>query len=1033
MEGEKGKAEGKARPGEELRVQEEGKRKARGEAERKAQDKRKSKEEAERKPREEATWQPMRKPRRTPWKGADIIEVEGRAISDAATVSSNFDHLQQLKAPSPPALSNRAKSKMPPPSNDKHYYSSSIGWMTFVPGGVRRPVRPTETKKQRKERLSKEQEKMAKELEEGRSEAKEEAKRKKEESRAKEEAERKARKAKAKKERKVREKEECKTVKEKAELKAKEKEKAQKLEKKVKAEAEDHAQIKADTANKRASKSPLRGRVLRPAIPPSNFSGYEKQPLVTTERSSVVTRIETKQKTDEGSDRKKGIDREMVKKWEADIGREACREWEAGNEWEDYLDLEEWTGRARGKGTVLNQEPHGITAKDKPTQDKSLSSPLTNGNGGPPLNSLHGPITPNETAHSLESQVHEEEKVDDVVGNNIGKPPRTPSTSRAESPVEEWPEERQLSTDVATFAGRQMTSSADASSSATEDLPKDMEGSTSCSSIITPNVAMSPLPLMTFPFLNPTSRFSPPPVQLHPPPTPPEFSIASSHLSPDIPVTPLQNSRSSPSSSNNVPNLSPSDLRRSTNHVQTSGASGAVSTPEDQVLLSPKLASTKTEDQVNDRLTKEQEEQNKASREKEERERKERETVEENKRAREEAERKADEARRREELQTAERKLIEETKRTAEQECGARKRAERKTERKAEKRRDREEAARKAEEEADHKAKVDKMREDIERIARREAGLKAKREEERKEQERKKMERKALEEGERKAQVDKMRQEMVRMAKKEAELKAKREEERKEQERKEMERVTLEEEERKAQVDKMRQEIERMAKKEAELKARKEAEYKAKVDKMRENMERMAKREAEIRARREEERQAREEEERKAREEAERKELERRAKEEEEEQRQAEQKAKRIAERQTKKEAKRKARETLWTGTAPYAEAPPQWDPTEYYDSPHEYNPYMDWGDHSQDQYSTMPQAHHTATEFSPRPLATQPRPPSPSLSNFPPLPSTSAWSSMSPSSSKTTWSSVATQKRGKMLQIRSGTEQQRNEWWAGE
>ncbi|KDN42253.1 hypothetical protein RSAG8_06920, partial [Rhizoctonia solani AG-8 WAC10335] len=144
------------------------------------------------------------------------------------------------------------------------------------------------------------------------------------------------------------------------------------------------------------------------------------------------------------------------------------REIDAFNRWiNTHSILDENKAHTSSDSAIQSQEPHGITAKDKPTQDKSPSSPLTNNNGGPPLNSLDGLTTSDEKAR-------EEEKVDDT------------------SPVEEWPEEKPLSTDVTTSAELQMASSADASSSATEDLPKDMEGSTSSVTITPPVTRRTP-------------------------------------------------------------------------------------------------------------------------------------------------------------------------------------------------------------------------------------------------------------------------------------------------------------------------------------------------------------------------------------------------------------------------------------------------------------------------------------------------------------------------------------------------------------
>ncbi|KAL5638206.1 hypothetical protein ACGC1H_005044 [Rhizoctonia solani] len=634
------------------------------------------------------------------------------------------------------------------------------------------------------------------------------------------------------------------------------------------------------------------------------------------------------------------------------------KELDSFNKWiGTHSTLDENKANAGLDDVTQSNEPDDIPTKGQTTDDQIPASPLCNVSDDP-LNLLDAPVNSNKTPHLSQSQVYEEEEMDDTVGNNAGKPPRTPSTSRVESPVEAFSEEERLSTNVATSAERQKMSSG-ASVKSTENVLKDTKGSAPWSSITISNDATNPLSPTASSSLGPAAGFNSPP-------TPPRLSISSSHTSPSIAIAPLQIPQvSSPSSSND--NAVPNNLHRVTNRVQINGAGEETSTLEYQVQSSPKFTSTEIEERANGRPPKGQEEKEKEIREKEERARKEREKIEESKQDREEAERKAEEERKADvasggkELQVAKRKSIGEAKQETKQDRVAREKAERK----AEKRRVREEAKRKEDE---LRAALEAEREDNER--------KAKEEEDRK----------AREEAEHRAQVDKMREDMERMAKREAELKAKREEERKEQERKEMERMAKEEEERRVQVVKIRQEMERMAKKEAELKLKREAEHKAIVDKMREDMERMASREAEIKARREEKRQAREEEERKAREEAERKELERRAKKAEEDRRQAERKAKRIAERQSKKEGKRKV---LRIGTTPYAEseAPPQWGPAEYYYSPpNEYDPYMGWVGSSQNQYSFMPQTSQFVPLFSLQHPTTRPRPPSPSLSNFPPL-----------------------------------------------
>ncbi|EUC56493.1 eukaryotic translation initiation factor 4G, putative [Rhizoctonia solani AG-3 Rhs1AP] len=73
----------------------------------------------------------------------------------------------------------------------------------------------------------------------------------------------------------------------------------------------------------------------------------------------------------------------------------------------------------------------------------------------------------------VQSQIrfYGEDELDDTAGNNLGNPPRTPSTSRAESPIEGSSEERRLSTEVVTSAERQTASSG--AVNPTKNFPKN--------------------------------------------------------------------------------------------------------------------------------------------------------------------------------------------------------------------------------------------------------------------------------------------------------------------------------------------------------------------------------------------------------------------------------------------------------------------------------------------------------------------------------------------------------------------------------
>ncbi|KAH7312134.1 hypothetical protein B0J17DRAFT_724625 [Rhizoctonia solani] len=598
------------------------------------------------------------------------------------------------------------------------------------------------------------------------------------------------------------------------------------------------------------------------------------------------------------------------------------------------------------------------------------------------------PISLNETDHPPQSHAHEEDEANDTTGNNLGRPPRSSAISRAESPVDARPEDK-VPAVTETGTKNQETSSMNFLASPLESTHKPKDGNTPWVSSTTPDVTMSPLPTTktasTAPFFDSASGPG------HPPPTlshsPSNFSVPSTLLPGPLQPTTLHTPRApSPLSGNNVPTFSSTNFHCSTNSEQNSDGG---STLEGQVSLLLKLPSTETEEQQNEKSC--QEEKEKATREKEDRERMEREKIGEKKRAeeaerqeREEGERKVrdevmrkaeeerkliEEARRKEESQVAERRAIEAAKQKAEGDRAARVREE--AERKAEeKRKVKEEAKRKKEE------------------------LQAKLEAERKVEENKASEevtRKAKDEAEHKAKVDKMREEMEKLAKREAEIKAKRAKERKareEEELKEMEKKPIED---KARVDKMRQDMERMFKKEAE--------HKAKVDKMREEMEQMARREAALREKREKEG---------------RKEIERKAWEEEEEaktRRQAELKAQRMAERQAKKESKRKAREAM-SIEFPAPEAPSEWDFDEEDDFlPRDYNPYMYAGGLSEPtmpfyfrpsssaaqaglSYELPTPRNSLFQQFYPTYTTTprdRPRPPSPSLSNFPELPSSSS------------------------------------------
>ncbi|KAH7329846.1 hypothetical protein B0J17DRAFT_722523 [Rhizoctonia solani] len=642
-------------------------------------------------------------------------------------------------------------------------------------------------------------------------------------------------------------------------------------------------------------------------------------------------------------------------------------------------------------------EPHNITMDGNNLTHKSTSSSSNEGDSLTPGTHVI-PISLNETDHPPQSHAHEEDETNNTTGNNLGRPPRTPATSRAESPVDARPEDK-VPAVIETGTENQETSSMNILVSPLESTRKPKDENTPWVSITTSEVTTIPLPTTktasTTPFFDSASGPShPSPTLSHPPSNLP---VLSALLPGPLQPTTLHTPRALfPLSSNNVPTFSSTNFHHSTNSEQNSNGG---STLEGQVTLLLKLPSTETEEQKNKKLG--QEEKEKAIREKKDRDRMERENIEEKKRAEaerqetEEGERKVreeaickaeeerkliEEAMRKEELQAAERRAIEAAKQKAEEDRAARVREE--AERKAEeKRRVKEEAKRKKEE------------------------LQAKLEAERKAEEHeasKEVTRKAKDEAEHKAKVDKMREEMEKLAKREAEIKAKREKERKareEEERKEMEKKAKED---KARVDKMRQDMERMFKKEAELKAKKEAEHKAKVDKMREEMEQMTRREAELRARREQE---------------ERKEIERKAWEEEEEaktRRQAELKAQRMAKRQAKKESKRKAREATSIEVPAPPEAPAKWDLNEEYDfPPRDYNPYMYAGGLSEPAMpfyfrpsSSAAQAglpcelptprNSLLQQFYPTYTTTpqdRPRAPSPSLndSDFPELPSSSS------------------------------------------
>ncbi|CAE6445482.1 unnamed protein product [Rhizoctonia solani] len=666
------------------------------------------------------------------------------------------------------------------------------------------------------------------------------------------------------------------------------------------------------------------------------------------------------------------------------------------NKWVDQHSILD-ESQANG-ATDRGEEPRNLNIDGNNLTNKTISS-LSNEGDSPFPGSNNVPIHSNQKGHSSQRHAHEEEEMNDMSGNNLGRPPRTPATSRAESPVDTRPEDNETALVVEMGRGNQETNSSDFLAGPLEGTCKPKDENTPCTSGATPTVVMSPLPTTTVPstasFLSPAPKSSPPlPTLSHSPST---STAPSTLLSDSLQPTTLQPPHaSSPPSGNNVPASSPIDIQRSTDSAQTSGSGSAF---ESQVPSLLKAPNTETDEQMNERLVQEREEREKLAKEKEERERREREEMEERKRAeeaerqqrdederkaREEATRKAEEeqrlveeARRKEELRAAERKAMEESKQKADEDRATRAR---------------EEAQRKAEENRRVNEEAKRKREE----------LQAKMEAERKAKERKANEeatRRANEETEHKAKVDKMREEMEKLAKREAEIKAKRAREREaraEEERKKIERKAKED---KARVDKMREEMERMIKKEAELKAKKEAEHKAKVDKMREDMERIAQREAELRAERERE---------------ERREMERKAWEEEEAakmRRQEEKRAQRMAERQAKKEAKRKAREAMSIEVPAPPEAPPQGYSDEDYDFLLlNYYPHMYAGDLSE---HPMPIYSRSSTSLSHRgrgrpytlsmsrnPRSRQfysiddtspgkrPRPPSPSLSNFPELPS---------------------------------------------